>query len=357
MNKKNNITKKIKNILIPTLIIIGIIFYFNKKNSVTALVRKVNIENREVQKTVSASGIVVSDKQADLSFLASGVITKIYVSENEEVKKGQLIGSVNSSIQNQTIQSYKDSRDIRLRQKELFENEKKSNARLLGGNDSYDIKLREYEESLSQAEAAYQAQLSLLSNYYIYAPFDGTIVKLSQKEGETATPGVPVITIADLSNIIFEVVLDQEDYSTVKEGQDVEIDLDSYENHTFTGRVKSLSLYSDPVKGGFVVKNIFESNGKSIKVGMTGDAYMITDKTEGEVPSLIFNEISYNENGDPFVWILDGKKVKKEPIELGLEGDLYSEVKTDLSGKTILVPATDDTKIEEGYVARIINSK
>lgn len=355
MNKKNSITKKIKNILIPALIIVGIFFYFNKKNSATALVRRVSIEDREVKRTVSSSGIVVSDKKADLSFLASGVITRIYVSENEQVKKGQLLGSVNSSVQNQTIQSYKDARDMRLRQIELFKNEKKANARMLGGNDSYNIKLREYEEALSQAEASYQAQLSLLSNYYIYAPFDGTVVKISQKEGEAATPGVPVITVADLNDIIFEVVLDQEDFSMVKEDQEVDIDLDSYKNHTFTGVVKSLSLYSDPTKGGFVVKNVFESNGKSIKVGMTGDAYMIIDKTEDAVPSLIFNEISYNEDGDPFVWVLDGKKVKKEPIELGLEGDLYSEIKSDLKDKTILVPATEDTKIEEGYVAIIIN--
>jgi len=355
MNKKNNITKKIKNILIPVFIIALIFLYFNRKNSVTVLVRRVSVEDREVQKTVSASGMVVSDKYADLSFLASGVITKIYVSENEQVKKGQLLGYVNSSIQNQTVQAYKDARDIRLRQKELFENEKKTNKRLLGGGDSYDIKLREYEEALSQAEASYQAQLSLLSNYYIYAPFDGTVVKLSQREGETATPGMSVITLADLDDIVFEVVLDQEDFSTVEEGQNVEIDLDSYENHTFLGKVSSMSLYSDPVKGGFVVKNIFESNGKSIKAGMTGDAFMITDKTEGKVPSLIFNEISYDENGDPFVWVLEGKKVKKESVELGLEGDLYSEIKTDLNGKTILVPATDDTKIQEGYVARIIN--
>lgn len=355
MSKENNITKKIKYILIPVVIILGIFLYFNNKNSVTVLVRKVNVEDREVQKTVSASGVVVSDKQAELSFLASGVITKLYVSENEPVKKGQLLASIDSSIQAQAVQSYKDARDIRLRQKELFENEKKSNSKLLGGDDSYNIKLREYEEALSQAEASYQAQLSLLSNYYIYAPFDGTVVKLSKKEGETATPGVPVITIADLNDIVFEVVLNQEDFSAVKEGQNVEIDLDSYENHTFTGKVQSVSLYSDPVKGGFVVKNVFESNGKSIKVGVTGDAFMVIDKTDGEVPSLIFNEISYDEDGNPFVWILEGEKVRKEHIELGLEGDLYSEIKSDLTGKTILVPATEDTEIEEGYIAKIIN--
>lgn len=355
MTKKNNIIKKFKNILILGFIILGIFLYFNRKNSVTVLVRKVEVENREVRKTVTASGLVLSDKQADLSFLANGDINRILVSENDKVSKGQLLAYLNSYPQSQTVQSYKDARDIRLRQKELFENEKKSNSRLLGGDDSYDIKLREYEESLSQAEASYQAQLSLLSNYYIYAPFDGVVVNISKKEGEVATAGVPVITIADLEDIIFEVVLDQEDYSNVKEGQEAEVTLDSYDNHPFKGKVDNLSLFSDPVRGGFVEKIRFESNGKSIKVGMVGDAFMITDKTDGEVPSLIFNEISYDESDKPFVWILENNKVLKEYIEIGLEGDLYVEIKSDLSGKTVVVPAKDNLEIEDGYTAKVIN--
>lgn len=352
---KKNIFKKTKNILLVWLLIGGIFLYFKQKNSVTVLVRKIEVSNREVRKTVTASGLVLSDKQADLSFLASGNISRILVSENENVTKGQLLAYINSHPQSQTIQSYKDARDIRLRQKELFENEEKSNSRLLGGDDSYDIKLREYEEALSQAEASYQAQLSLLANYYIYAPFDGTVVNISKKEGEVATAGVPVITIADLEDIVFEVVLDQEDYSNVKEGQEAEVTLDSYDNHPFKGSVNNLSLYSDPVRGGFVEKIRFESNGKSIKVGMVGDAFMITDKTDGDVPSLIFNEISYDESDKPFVWILENNKVMKEYIEIGLEGDLYVEIKSDLSGKTVVVPAKDNLEIEDGYTAKVIN--
>ena len=354
MNKKNTL-KKIKSIVLFLFLVGGVFLYFKQKTSVTVLVRKINVENREVRKTVTASGLVLSDKQSDLSFLANGNISRVLVSENEKVTKGQLLAYINPSSQIQTAQSFKDTRDIRLRQKELFENEKKSNSRLLGGNDSYEIKLREYEEALSQAEASYQAQLSILSNYYIYAPFDGTVVKISKKEGEVATAGVPVVTVADLDDIVFEVVLDQEDYSNVKEGQEVEVTLDSYENHKFKGRVDNLSLYSDPVKGGFAVKIGFESNGKSIKVGMSGDAFMITDKTESQVASLVFNEISYDQDEKPFVWILEGNKVMKEYIEIGLEGDLYVEIKTDLTGKIVVVPAKDNLEIKDGFTAKVIN--
>jgi RND family efflux transporter MFP subunit len=352
---KINLPKKVTRFLVPTLIVVAMFFYFNRRTSVTAVVTRVQPENRIVKRTISASGYVKSSDQVDLSFLAAGEILKINVEENETVKKGQLLAYLDSSAQAQTVQAYKDARDIRIRQKEIFEEEEDANEDLLGGETPYEIKLREYGEYISQAEANYQAQLSILSNYYIYAPFDGTIISISKKEGETSTAGVPVMTIANLDDVIFEVILDQEDYSLIQEGQEADIELDAYGDDVFLGRVKKLPLYADQSLGGFVIENTFETNGKTIKIGMTGDSYIVTDKTDGEVPALVFNEISYDEEGYPFVWIVEDGKLNRLPIEIGLEGDVYIEVRTDLKGKEIVVPANDNANIKEGFRPKIIN--
>jgi len=338
--------KKYKKYIFLALVIAGIVIFFNSKSNLTASVRRVEVKNREVKRTISASGIVKSENQADLSFLASGVISKMNVSEGDVVKKGQLIAYLDSSTQTQLVQSYKDARDIRIRQKELFEEEERANKKLLGGEDSYDIKLREYEEALSQAEAGYQAQVSLLSNYYIYAPFDGSVVEVLKKEGEIATTGAPVMKVDDLNGVIFEVVLDQEDYGLIKEGQSVEVELDSYENIVFKGIVDRLPSFADQSAGGFIVKIGFDNDDKNIRLGMTGDAFMITDKTDGEVQSLTFDEISYDVDDKPFVWIVEDRKLKKFYVEIGLEGDLYIEIKNDLEGKTVVFPAKEDSEIE-----------
>ena len=347
--------KKYKKYIFLALVIAGIVIFFNSRSNLTASVRRVEVKNREVKRTISASGIVKSENQADLSFLASGVISKMNVSEGDVVKKGQLIAYLDSSTQTQVVQSYKDARDIKIRQKELFEEEERANKKLLGGQDSYDIKLREYEESISQAEAGYQAQVSLLSNYYIYAPFDGSVVEVLKEEGETATTGAPVVRVADLNSVIFEVVLDQEDYGLVKEGQVTEVKLDSYENSVFMGSVDKLPLSTDQPTGDFIVKVRFDNNDKNVRLGMTGDAFMITDKTDGEVQSLTFNEISYDKDDKPFVWIVENGKLKMFYVEVGLEGDLYTEVKNDLGDKVVVVPAKEDSEIEEGFIAKIIN--
>ncbi len=352
---KPKISKKIRNIILVCLSLLAIFVYFQNKTSVTVLVRRVEIKNREVRKTVSASGHVKSNNQADLSFLASGNILKINVKENDFVKKGQLIAYIDPSTQLNTVQSAKDARDIVLRERDLFVDRKKDNKRLLGGENAYNIKLRSIDESISQAESAYKAQLSLLSNYYIYAPFDGTVIGIYRKEGEVAAGGSPVVTVSNLDDFIFEVVLDQEDFGQIKDNQEVEVTLDAYPDDKLKGNVNFLSSFADPAKGGFLVRSSFDKNGKDVKVGMTGDVYMITEKTEKDVPSLVFNEIYYDDDDKPFVWILDGKKVKRFPIETGLEGDMYTEIKTDLSDKTILTPISDEVKIKDGFNAKIIN--
>ena len=353
--KKTGLPKIVKEAILILIALLGIFLYFRRKTSITALVRKTEVQNREVSRTVSASGTVKPKDYAELSFLTNGKIVKINVEENESVKKGQLLAYLDVSSQREVVKSYKDARDVRIRQKELFEEEKHTNEKLLGGESSYEIKLREYNEAISQAEASYQAQLAILSNYYIYAPFDGTVLSIQKKEGETAVAGSPVLVVADLNEVEFEIVLDQEDFGLVKEGMDAEIKLDAYEDQIFKGKVSSLPLYSDPTRGGFVVKSLFNNDKELIKVGMTGEINIITEKTERAVPSLIFNEISYDEDSNPYVWVVESKKIKKLPIEIGLEGDLYTEVKTDLTGKSIVVPATESVEIQEGFIPIIIN--
>ncbi len=349
------IFKKVKKYIVPALLVLGIFLFFRSKNNMSVIVKRVEVKDREIRKTISASGIVRSNNKVDLSFLPSGVLSGLNVSEGSVVKKGDLIAYINPSSQVQMSQSYKDARDMRIIQKELFEEEKSDNVKILGGEDSYNIKLREYEEALSQAEASYQSQLSILSNYYIYAPFDGVVIDVLKKKGETVTTGIPVVSLADLNEMYFEVLLDQEDYGLIKVDQEAEIELDAYEGKVFKGKLQDLPSYADENLGSFVIKIDFETNGEAIKIGMIGDAFMITDKSDNQVRSLNFNDISYDSDDKPFVWVLENGKVKRLYVELGLEGDLYTEIKTDLAGKTVVAPINESSKIEEGFVAKVIN--
>ena len=353
--KKINIKKIIKTLLPVIIVSVVLWFFFIREKNNTVFVRKIELRDRVVLRTVTASGTVESKSQADLSFQSIGKVLSIAVKEGDEVKKGQFIASVDTSSQAQTVQYYKDALDIKIRQKELFEDDYTANKELLGGDKRYNMKLREYEEAVSQAEAAYQAQKAVLSNSNIYAPFSGIAIDVTKDVGETASIGEKVVTVADVNNLLFKIRIDQEDYGLIKEGQDVEVKLDSYGEEIFKGKVLKVPYFANTSTEQFDIDiEVEQKLDKPIRVGMKGDAYVVLQTSGKEAKSLTVDEVSYDEEDKPFVWVLENGKVKKQSVDFGVEGDVFIEITNDITAP-ILVSARDSQKMIEGYTAKIIN--
>jgi multidrug efflux pump subunit AcrA (membrane-fusion protein) len=136
---------------------------------------------------------------------------------------------------------------------------------------------------------------------------------------------------------------------------DVEVKFDSFKGDIFKGKVSRLPFYTNNSTNQFDINiKVDPIPGKSLVLGMKGDAYVILQTTKTEVPSLTVDEVSYDESDNPYIWILDNGKIKKLPVEFGIEGDVYIEIKNAIN-KTILVSSKDNQKMVEGYKAIIIN--
>lgn len=322
--------------LVALLIGFGIYKYQSSKNKVKYQTTETVMT--QVKKTVSASGTVTSLHDANLALSGAGKITSLYVAEGEEVEKNKLLVQAESYSEYQTAQAAKDARDVAKKDLEIYIQNYSTNVSAVGGEDEYYLNITRLEELVSKAEASYQAQLGVLSNTALYSPFKGTVVDVFYRQGETAPIGQPILRVADLTTLVFEISLDQEDFGLVKPNQEVEIILDSYADSVFTGEVLSLPLYADSSTDEFVIKiKINNDADHPVLLGMTGDADIIIDSTQGEVQAVLFDSLYEDETGD-FLWILDNETPIKEYVEVGLEGDLYTEIKTDLSDKQLVIP-------------------
>lgn len=336
--------------LIPLIILVILVVYFVFIRKSAVIVKEIPLKNVEVKKTVSASGTVKSLHEADLSFASLGRLQNLAVKEGDHVDKGQYLAALNNYTESETAQSLKDTRDSAILDKKLFIENYETNMDAVGGKDEYKIQLNKYEEAISKAEAAYQAQLGNVGRTYIYAPFSGTIIDLPIEIGETVSAGTVVVKVADLDNLVFEIGLDQEDFGYLNEGQEAEITLDSYDNETFKGNVTTLPKYVNKEAGGedFTIKIAFsKDNPVQPLEGMTGDAYIILSKTEGKVSALTFDEIQYDINNNPYVFVDDNGKAKKQNIEIGLQGDIYTEIKSKID-KPIIQANESKNKLNDG---------
>jgi len=347
--------KKRKWLIIIGILVIALIGYllFFRKTGIP--VKEIKIKNVVVKKTVSAAGEVKSREQADLSFSAMGRLSDIAVEEGDVISDGAYIASLDNFTEAQSTQAVKDGRDVAKRDLELYVEQYETNMDAVGGQDEYAIGKRRYEELLSKAEATYQAQLGTLGKTYIYAPFAGKIIDIYYEAGETVISGSPVVKIADEDQKIFEIQLDQEDFTYLELGQEVDIKLDAFEDETFTGIVTKLPSYVEDNAGkDFVIKiDITGDNKNKALLGMTGDAYIILAKTDGEVPALTFDEVQYDIDDKPFVYVFNEGRVETLYIDLGLKGDIYTEIRSNID-KPIIQESDSKYDLQDGVKVKLI---
>jgi HlyD family secretion protein len=84
---------------------------------------------------------------------------------------------------------------------------------------------------------------------------------------------------------------------------------------------------------------------------MTGDVNIIVAKNNN-VRALPFDAVFTEESsGKKFVWVVDSSnKISKKYVEIGLEGDTLTEIKSELP-EFVLTPESNSKAIKEGTLA------
>jgi len=99
------------------------------------------------------------------------------------------------------------------------------------------------EKRVALAEANLRRAEDVLDRTYATSPIDGVVTNLPVRVGETVVPGVQnsaaslIMTIADMSLITAEVMVDETDIVSVHLDQDVEVSIDAMPDETFPGHV------------------------------------------------------------------------------------------------------------------------
>jgi len=101
------------------------------------------------------------------------------------------------------------------------------------------------EAAVAQARAARDAAQAALEKTTLRAPFDGRIAHLAVELGQVVSPGLPVLTLADLSGWLVETTdLTEMDVVSVAVGLPVEVSIDAIPGETLTGRVTDVAAVS-----------------------------------------------------------------------------------------------------------------
>ena len=104
---------------------------------------------------------------------------------------------------------------------------------------------------IAQAEAAVTMARARLAEATITAPIDGVVLRKNLEAGETANPGVPIVTILDTQNLWLRAFVPETDIGRIRVGQPATITVDAYPGRGFAGEITEISSEAE-----FTPKNV-----------------------------------------------------------------------------------------------------
>lgn len=285
--------KNSKKIIISVivLVVLGVVaFFFIKGDDAIVIEAKtVAAKKANVTTMVTATGTIEPINQVDVGTQVSGVVEKIYVDYNSEVKEGQLIAELDKTnlkasltqaqaAYHNAISQRNYTKTIYDRQKTLFDNQVISKSDF----DDADYNYQTAKGTVTQRYSDLQSARTNLGYANIYSPIDGVVLSKDIDEGQTvaASYSTPTLfTIAqDLKDMQVEADVDEADIGQVKDGQRVEFTVDAYIGETFTGVVTQVRLdptvTSNVVTYTVVVKA--ENEDLKLKPGLTATISIYT---------------------------------------------------------------------------------
>ncbi len=202
---------------------------------------------------ITATGTLQALETVEVGTQVSGVIKKIYVDYNSQVKKGQLLARIDETpliAQLEQSKASVDQAEAEVKyQKSTYERYQALMAKKLIAQADYDQVVYNYDKavaSLNQARSVYDRNKINLSYATIYSPIDGVILDRAVDEGQTvaASFNTPTLfTIAnDLTQMQVEASVDEADIGRVRLGQRVEFTVDAYPDMKFDGKVTQIRM-------------------------------------------------------------------------------------------------------------------
>lgn len=190
--------------------------------------------------------------KSDIS--SSVEVEALLVNEGDYVTVGTPIFRMNSKDAEKIIQSYKDAMD-------------------------------QAQEKVESAQSKVDSTQDSYENYTITAPISGQVISKSIKAGDniskSSSGSTTMAVIYDLSEVTFEMSVDELDVRSVAVGQRVEVTADAIEGKTFTGTVTNISLESSQSNGvtNYPVTVTLDEVGDLLP-GMNVDGRIILDEAE-----------------------------------------------------------------------------
>jgi HlyD family secretion protein len=338
----------------------------------------------DVARSVVATGKITPITQVEVKSKASGIVEKLYVDINNNVRKGQplaqldqqeiaaqvaaqqaQLASAQANVSNFDAALVQDkvnaaAPDLPMYKVTLDRNtemvkeglvpqqsldnanrdylaalNKRDTARAQLGVDN--AKLKQAKAQVAQSQATLNQLNEQLSYTTIQAPMDGEVLSRDVEIGDAVSSilvlgstATLVMTLGDTSQVYVKGKVDEADIAHVYMGQPARIKVESFRDRYFQGKVTKISpmgVEKDNVTT-FEVRVSINNPGGELKAQMTANAEILLDEHKN-VLTVPENAVMYDGQKNASIEIPDKKQkegMRKVPVTVGLSNGSVTEL-------------------------------
>ncbi|MDR3348677.1 MAG: efflux RND transporter periplasmic adaptor subunit [Acidaminococcales bacterium] len=313
--------------------------YYVKAAADTSGPQTVKAATGDIRNTVSATGTVKPVNSVDVSSKINGRIVEVKVKENDWVKEGDVLFILDSK-------QYQSDID---RTEATLNNASAHLARMDSLLRNGAVARQEFDSARRDylvAKAAYDTSASNLADTIIKAPVSGLVVGKPTPAGQTVAPGIStpmvLMTIADMSIMQSETLVDESDIGQVRLGQKVDFTVDAYASEVFRGVVSLISRKAETTNNVVYYKvyvDVLDSR-QLLFPNMTSRVTIYTAEAKN-VLTLPLSAVRETKEGHFAYKALPGGKTEEVKVSLGLRGDDRIEITGGLNaGDSVLLKAS-----------------
>jgi HlyD family secretion protein len=361
-------------IVVGVLLVLGSIVYFSIRSSRQEKGVKIYAEEvvrREISQVVKASGAIDPRVKVNISAHVVGKIEKLYVDEGDAIQKGQPFltlereaylserdrwaaqlrrarGDVRQAEVALADTRHKLARAGRLEQEGIVSSESLEGSQLQARQA--ELRLADAREAVIQAQANLEKAEDDLAKTTLYAPISGRVINLTAEEGEVVVsgtmnnPGSVIGIIADLSEILANVDVDETEIVHVKPGQKATLEVDAVPGRTYHGTVVKVgsSGTTRPQQPDVtfydveILLDAADAAEESLRPGMSVRAEILTraqaDTLVAPIQAVLQRSIAGgsddkgNERDAEVVFVVEAGKARQREVRTGLSDETHVEL-------------------------------
>lgn len=297
---------------------------------------------------IRATSTIEAERMVTVHAETTGRITALGFEEGDVVKEGQVLARIRQDLQRSGLD--RASTGLTKAERDL-QTVRQLHARGVAS-----------QQELDQAELAYEtATLDVrdrkrdVGNTRVAAPFGGTVTQRFVSEGAFVSAGAQLLSIVDFDTLVARVFVPEKELDRLRVGQDAEIAGKAAQGRRGTGELVRVAPVVDAttgtVKVTIALPPALVGGTAGFLPGMYAEVTLTTETrpqaTLVPKPALVYDE------EQPYLFVVEGDRVKRVKVELGLTDREHAEVVAGVAvGQEIVLSGHAGLK-DGGLVARV----